>query len=381
MYPAQEQDRLQILVGIMMSAPGPRRGGGGGRRCPDCGTVLAADNTARLCSRCHRDQHDQLDTPPQLSSESFETGEFRAVFESHHIGKVFKAYRNHPYFLQLLGKALSQETLGRWLGLSQGAVSKLETLKPEQNIGALQHFAITLHLPYYMLWFDLPGQSRLKLPQSVLWLAGAGQPGLAPEPVAGHWVGPASAGRSERESTANRRELVSWGSAVVAGAFAESLWSEPGRMYSALDRGSVGRARLNELRRDATDLGVRVVQVSPATLLDEVLAQFRTVRQLVSEKQSLAVQRELTVCGAMFATVLGEILFVEGAFPLAAHWYGIARRSAEEAGDQYLADIALAGSTYLPTYQCVVSIGDLVRAVTGDRLAVGVPCQGACDAR
>ena len=43
------------------------------------------------------------------------------------------------------------------------------------------------------------------------------------------------------------------------------------------------------------------------------------------------------------------ILFIEGAFPLAAHWYGIARRSADEVGDQYLADIALAGSIYLPT--------------------------------
>jgi len=74
------------------------------------------------------------------------------------------------------------------------------------------------------------------------------------------------------------------------------------------------------------------------------------VRRLASKKQSLAAQRELILCAAMFATVLGEILFNEGQFPLARHWYGIARRSAEEAKDQYLMDIALAGSTYLPTY-------------------------------
>ncbi|HEV7976543.1 hypothetical protein [Amycolatopsis sp.] len=107
---------------------------------------------------------------------------------------------------------------------------------------------------------------------------------------------------------------------------------------------------MTALRQDAGDLGVQVVRVPPATLIDEALAQFRSVRRLVGKKQSLAAQRELAVCGAMFATVLGEILFNQGAFPLAAQWYGIARRSAEEAGDQYLADIALAGSTYLPTY-------------------------------
>ncbi|MBI1759109.1 MAG: hypothetical protein HYR62_07780 [Actinobacteria bacterium] len=52
----------------------------------------------------------------------------------------------------------------------------------------------------------------------------------------------------------------------------------------------------------------------------------------------------------MFATVLGEILFNVGQFALARQWYGIALRSANEADDQYLADIALAGSTYLPMY-------------------------------
>src|SRR5262249_30787786 len=179
-----------------------------------------------------------------------------------------------------------------------------------------------LYLPWHMLWFP-PAQSRLEPP----------------------------AGLSGKETATNRRELVQWGSVTVAGAFVEGLWSEPSRMYSALDRGSVGPVRLSELRQDATDLGVRVVQVPPATLIDEVLAQFRNVRQLVGEKQSLVAQRELALCGAMFATVLGEILFVEGMFPLAAHWYQIARRSAEEAGDQYLADIALAGSTYLPMYR------------------------------
>lgn len=138
---------------------------GGGRLCQGCGAHLAADNTARLCGRCLREQRDQLRTPPaQLRDEFFETPEFRAAFDSQHIGRVFRAYRNHPRHLQLFGKALNQELLGRWLGLTQAQVSKLENGKPEQNLDTLRNYARALHLPQHMLWFDFPGQSRLRIP-------------------------------------------------------------------------------------------------------------------------------------------------------------------------------------------------------------------------
>lgn len=134
---------------------------GGDRLCQGCGSALAADNTAQLCSRCHREQRDQLRTPPIQRNEFFETAEFRAAFESQHIGKVFKAYRNHPRHLLLFGKALNQELLGRWLGLTQSQVSKLESGKPELNLDTLRTYARILHLPQHLLWFDFPGQSRL----------------------------------------------------------------------------------------------------------------------------------------------------------------------------------------------------------------------------
>lgn len=130
------------------------------RCCPSCGTVLAADNTARLCGKCHREQRDQMDVPPVLESEFFDTDKFRAAFNSQHIGKVVKAYRNHPRHLQMFGKALNQETIGRWLGLTQTQVSRVENGKPEQNLQTLRSYAETLHLPQRMLWFDLSEQSR-----------------------------------------------------------------------------------------------------------------------------------------------------------------------------------------------------------------------------
>lgn len=139
----------------------------GSRSCAACDTPLAADNTARMCSKCLREQRDQLRTPPaQLRNEFFQTDEFRAAFASQHIGKVFKAYRNHPRHRQLFGKGLNQELLGRWLGLTQAQVSKLENGKAEQNLEALRSYAKKLHLPQHLLWFDFPGQSRLTFPQT-----------------------------------------------------------------------------------------------------------------------------------------------------------------------------------------------------------------------
>lgn len=151
----------QSVVEIRMGISGrDTRRHAGDRRCAACGAMLAADNTARLCGKCHRDNHDQLRTPPsQLKDEFFETDEFREAFESQHIGKVFRAYRNHPRHLQVFGRALNQEQLGRWLGLTQAQVSKLENGKPEQNLDTLRQYASTLHLPRGMLWFKFPGES------------------------------------------------------------------------------------------------------------------------------------------------------------------------------------------------------------------------------
>lgn len=146
-----------------MSAPSSRGGhGGSGRRCHGCDSPLAADNTARLCSKCHRELRDQLRTPPaHLRNEFFETPEFLAAFESQHIGKVFRVFRSHPHFLRLYGKALNQDVLGRWLGLTQAQVSKLENGKPERNLDNLINYARALHLPQHLLWFKFPGEKLI----------------------------------------------------------------------------------------------------------------------------------------------------------------------------------------------------------------------------
>jgi hypothetical protein len=148
---------------------------------------------------------------------------------------------------------------------------------------------------------------------------------------------PASQDRTDpvhdEEKATNRRELLFLGGAAMAGAVADLVWREPGRMLTALDTTSIGHGRLAELFQEATQLGVQVIKVP-----------------LIGDKQTLSSHRELVRVAAMFGTVVGEILFNEGQFGLAQRWYNVARRAALEVGDQYLADIALSGNTYLPTY-------------------------------
>ena len=114
-----------------------------GGRCQSCSVPLAADNNARLCGKCHREQHDQLrDAPAAHSRDFFETDQFRAAFRSRDMGRVFTAYRAHPRHLKMFGKALNQETLGRWLGLTQAQVSKIENRsRPETRLDILIDWA------------------------------------------------------------------------------------------------------------------------------------------------------------------------------------------------------------------------------------------------
>jgi hypothetical protein len=159
----------QCYVGIMTSAYGDSGRGisqKGRRACGSCGALLARDNTGSLCSRCLREHRDELRTPPaNLPDEFWQTDDFIAAFESQHIGRVLKVYRNHPRHRRIYGKALNQETLGRWLGIGQSALSKIENGPRESNTDVVGVYADKLYIPRRLLWFKSPGEKWLSLPQ------------------------------------------------------------------------------------------------------------------------------------------------------------------------------------------------------------------------
>ncbi|MET7771463.1 helix-turn-helix transcriptional regulator [Nocardia sp. NPDC005366] len=152
------------------------------------------------------------------------------------------------------------------------------------------------------------------------------------------------------EDDVRRRELLACIGAGLAGQAADLVANEPEKMLATLDAGSISERRLGLLEEAADLLGSQVVQVPPHELLHTTLEQFRTVRGCLGERQATLHQIRLVRTAGRLANVVGEILFNEGYFGRARNWYTTAIHAAQDIGDRYSEDIALAGLAYLPTY-------------------------------
>ncbi|HZD71225.1 MAG TPA: helix-turn-helix transcriptional regulator [Actinomycetes bacterium] len=148
----------------------------------------------------------------------------------------------------------------------------------------------------------------------------------------------------------HRRHVVKLGGTFTLASLLELLSVEPDRMNEALDGGTVSDDRIARFESVADRLGLQAVKVVPTALLGDAVVNFRSVRRLAQQKQTTNRQIRLQRIGAKLGIVVGEILFIEGHFDLARHWYRTAQHAASEAGDRFLADIALASEAYLPTY-------------------------------
>jgi transcriptional regulator with XRE-family HTH domain len=123
------------------------------RRCQGCGTPLARDNRSRLCSPCSRHEV-QASGAPAKPDGFWRRATLRDALGARHFGQVLYAYRHEHR------PVLTQAKVGRWLGLTQGQVSRIEIGPPIRDLDALVHWARVLRIPAGMLWFDLPGQTR-----------------------------------------------------------------------------------------------------------------------------------------------------------------------------------------------------------------------------
>ncbi|GAA1264903.1 hypothetical protein GCM10009677_15980 [Sphaerisporangium rubeum] len=153
-----------------------------------------------------------------------------------------------------------------------------------------------------------------------------------------------------QEATTNRREVFHLGAATMALGLTESLTRGPDLLEQVLDTRNVSEGRLTYLEDAADRLGERVVKTPPTDSLSTTLVHLGSIRELLAHRQPIEVQRRLVRVGAKLSLVIGEIMFCANQWPSARRWYTSAARAAEEAGDRYLADIALASAAYLPTY-------------------------------
>jgi len=89
------------------------------RHCDGCGTRLARDNRSGRCSPCSLQQV-RASSAPTKPDEFWQRASLRDALGARHFGQVLYAYRHEHR------PALTQAKIGRWLGLTQGQVSRLE---------------------------------------------------------------------------------------------------------------------------------------------------------------------------------------------------------------------------------------------------------------
>ncbi|WP_189213463.1 helix-turn-helix domain-containing protein [Actinokineospora fastidiosa] len=114
----------------------------------------------------------ELTRGDQVCAECEQEGEMRAplrprdfwiapplahAFADRDMGALVRAYRYHPVHGH---RALSQETVARWLGISQSQLSRVESGRNRvDTLSKLVHYARVLRIPADLLWFDLPEEA------------------------------------------------------------------------------------------------------------------------------------------------------------------------------------------------------------------------------
>jgi len=252
-----------------------------------------------------------------LGTALLDRRDFRAALRSRDFGMAFRLLRQH--------QGTTQAQIAAATGLTQGRVSKLMS----------DHQMRVMHIDVIERIAD-----GLRIPGALVGLA------------ARSWE-TGDQGRDDSEQGEDhvlRRTALRAGGALLMGSLVEALDSEPDAMNTALDTSSISSDRLTYFESTAERLGVEVIKVVPTEILSTTVSHFRSVRRLVREQQKTAHRVRLVRTGAQYATVVGEILFNQGSFELATMWYKTAYHAAVDIGDRYLADIALAGQSYIPTY-------------------------------
>lgn len=246
-----------------------------------------------------------------------ERADFRNALRDRDFGMAFRLLRRH--------QGITQAQIAAATGLTQGRVSKL--MSDEQMR--------VMHIDVIERIVD-----GLRIPGALVGLA------------ARSWEDDdLERDESEQgEDIVRRRTALRAGGALLMGGLVEALDSEPDAMNSALDTSNVSPERLDYFEASAERLGVEAVHVVPGRILSTTVSHFRSVRRLVREQQRTAHRVRLVRTGAQYATVVGELLFNQGNFEQATAWYKTAYHAAVDIGDRYLADIALAGQCYIPTY-------------------------------
>lgn len=291
-------------------------------QCARCRRRLASDNSTGVCGGCRTTQRGLLAEPPELDRKFWDSTEMHAALGTWHFGKVLRAYRKHPAH----SRALPQEVMGNWLGLTQTQLSRLENGPAPQELDRLIHWARTLRIPPDLLWFRIPDNSRVAV-RPVLRRSEPDSPRRAAE-------------ERHRMTDRERRTFLSKGIAVSS---LPSLGLQDLRhIVAALDdaRKYADTAVVQHFRDQLVSCALDDGNRGPRGTLPRVLGLLAAVEAMY-EHAKADVRARLLALGALGAEFAGWLYRDVGMLEVSDQWRDRAVERAREAGNRTLEAYAL----------------------------------------
>lgn len=305
-----------------------------GRYCR-CGSRLARDNGASVCSPCQVTERDMMAHPPVVGHDFWTTDQVRDALESWHMGRVISAYRNHPHH----GQTLRQDMVASWMGITQAQLSRIENGSPVQDLQKLRQWAAVLQIPADLLWFKLPERACLGIDQK--------PPGVGGGPAC---TGLATIPRRAEIEDMNRRALLR-----LIGVTGASL-ATPLRGRPATDCLSPGSPLEAESIEQYRPLNTQLWQMySAAQTKRAVLPLVRSqLDVLTSRLQHAPTTADRQLFAGLLADLLqlaGEVSFDLNRYTDAAHCYTLAATASKEAHDHDLWACALTRHSFISIHE------------------------------
>jgi transcriptional regulator with XRE-family HTH domain len=326
------------------------------RNCDRCGARLAGYNRGPRCAPCSSPRG--LRVPPAVPREFWDAPEMRNALATWHMGRVIFAYRHHPWHQRTLG----QSAVGRWFGLTQTQLSRIENGRAPEEMSKLIRWAKLLGMPSELLWFKVPSGADTAMSTTA-----------APNGQLVDHEGHSASGPVTSEETVSRgmprRDFVLLASAVtslldVLRGVSPDL---PERITHGSRVDSEAAAGLESVM-----LGYRQIyqSVGATSLLDPVCGTLRLLTELTP---GAGAYRGLIVsligqAGSLAATML---MLDQGDFIAASRYLAIAASAAQQSDDQELLAITMAVRAFHSAYG-----GDPADGLAFAREAVGIASAG-----
>lgn len=306
-----------------------------------CGTRLARDNASSQCAACLNKARDLVTRPPAVPPEFWENTRIRDALDSWHMGRVIAAYRNHPFH----GRALRQEIVAGWVGITQAQLSRIENGSPMTDLGKLCQWARILGVPASLLWFKLP-QSREPR---------AYDPG---SPASNEDLAPAIADPSRQRyaeiDDMNRRELLRL--LAIAGAALATPHIIDQVDWDRVDH-AARTARLDAATADEyATLNAQLWQIfatsqAKSVAFPLVRSQLGVLTNGLQQARGSAMRQRLCGLVADLFQLAGEISFDANRYTDAAHCYTLAATASKEAGAFDLWACAMTRHAFIGVYE------------------------------